>query len=151
MRLHFGADAFVAQWVSDRIPHMRGAAFGPCAAIAVLGNDGAMRGGVVYHNYLAQYRSIEMSAAAVSKRWLTPEVLRAIFRYPFVQLNCRRVTMITGRKNEQARQLLRGLGFRQEGVVRRGLGNEDAIIYGLLVNEWKRSKFGRERDAALAA
>ena len=151
MRLHFGADEYVAAWVSERIPHMRGEPFGPCAAIAVLGDDGRMLGGVVYHNYRPRFRDIEMSAAADSKRWLTKEVLRGIFRYPFVQLQVRRVTMITGQRNDEARKLLRGLGFKQEGVIRRGLGNQDALVFGFMASEWRRSKFFEEKPLGQAS
>jgi RimJ/RimL family protein N-acetyltransferase len=152
VKIYFGADAFVAQWVSERIPHMRGAPFGPNAALAVLSDSGAMLGGVVYHNYLEQYRSLEMSAAAASKRWLAPEVLRAIFRYPFAQLNCRRVTMITSTRNTEARKLLKGLGFHQEGQIRCAFSNsEDAAIYGLLAREWRRGKLFQKRGTARAA
>lgn len=150
-------DVFVPRWVANRIPHMRdekGEVLpfpAPCVGIAVLDARGAVLGGVVYHNFYPHLRSIEMSAAAATKRWLTRDVLRHIFEYPFEQLRVQRVTMITGRKNDAARTLLRNLGFRQEGCVRRGLRNQDAIIYGMLASEWKRSKFSQERGAALAA
>lgn len=141
MKLHFGADDFVANWVAERIPHMRGGGFGPNASIAVLTDDGALIGGVVFHDFRPDVRSIEVSGASVSPRWLTRSLISMILSYPFEQLHCRRITTITPRRNEAARRFNRKLGYKQEGLIRRGFGNDDAIVYGMLAGEWRRGKY----------
>lgn len=140
----------MAQWVADHIPHMRGGSFGEkLVGIAVLNEAGEMAGGVVYHDYRPQVRSIEMSGASVDKGWLTRAIIQRVLWYPFGQLNCRRITTITPKRNTAARAFDRRLGFKQEGVVRRGFGNDDAIIYGMLRGEWQRSPYFFEPQKAL--
>ncbi|HAM49001.1 MAG TPA: hypothetical protein DCO73_14805, partial [Alphaproteobacteria bacterium] len=60
--LLFGLDQAVSEWVAERIPHMYGQRFGPCAAIGVVSN-GKMLAGVVYHDYQPEYGTIQLSMA----------------------------------------------------------------------------------------
>lgn len=144
MRLLFGQDAVVADWVAERIPLMKdGADFGLCSALGVVSETGELLGGVVYHGYQPRFRNIELSFASGSRRWLTREILCALLRYPFEQLDCVRVTGVTPRRATSARRFLKQFGFKHEGCVRRGFGNDDAIISGLLRTEWRRSKWAQ--------
>jgi hypothetical protein len=145
VRLLFGHDALVARWVSLHIPHMGGADFGPSSAIGVVDDQGLIRAGVVYHNWLESYRSIELSCASDTPRWATPEIVRALLRYPFVQLNCQRCTSVTPLKSDQPRRFLKRLGFTQEGIARLGFGDDHAVIYGLLAKEWARHPLSTPR------
>jgi RimJ/RimL family protein N-acetyltransferase len=61
--------------------------------------------------------------------------LACVFGYAFDQLGCVRCTVKTRSSNEPAIALARRLGFQQEGVIRNGFGNEDAILFGLLKEE----------------
>lgn len=150
MRLLLGDDANVAAWVAERIPHMHGP-FPPAAAIGVVDEDGRPLGGVVFTSHHPAYRSIEASFASASPRWLTKGIISAILTYPFGQLDCQRVTTVTPRKATSARRFLEVFGFRREGIVRRGFGADDAVISGLLREEWARSRFNVARDPALPA
>jgi RimJ/RimL family protein N-acetyltransferase len=149
MKLLFGSDLFVADWVAQRIPSAArrmheselGQAFGPATAIGVVDSRGELVGGLVYHAYDKWCRSIELSCAATTGRWLTREIVCALLRYPFDQLSCVRVTCVTPRRATSVRRFLQHLGFKREGLVRRGFGNDDAIILGLLRNEWRRSRW----------
>lgn len=149
MRLLFGQDAVVADWVARRIPSTArkmhefdfGAAFGPATAIGVVDERGELVAGAVYHAYDKWCRCIEMSCAASTSRWLTREIVCALLRYPFDQLSCVRVTCVTPRKATSVRRFLQNLGFKREGLVRRGFGNDDAIILGLLQSEFRRSRW----------
>jgi RimJ/RimL family protein N-acetyltransferase len=138
MRLRLGADAAVAAWVAARIPHMHGAGFGPCTAIGVEADDGSPLGGVVFNEWRPMFQSLEMSCAADSRRWLTRPIVKQILAYPFRQLNCVRVTAVVARKDKHVRGFIEKLGFRCEGIVRKGLLVDDAAIYGLLRDEWVR-------------
>ena len=129
----YGADMLIADMVASRIPHVGARGFGACAAIGVV-RSGRLIGGVVWHNFRGH--DIEVSAAFDRADWARPSTLSRLFAYPFVQLSCARITALTGRKNKRTRRFLRGIGFREEGVIRRGLdGREDAVIYGMLRSE----------------
>lgn len=151
MNLLFGHDRDVAHWVACQIPHMHrriprfapGEAFGPGAAIGVLDAQGRMVGGCVYHNWDEDCGSMEISCASTTPSWLKPGVMRALLRYPFAQVGCQRLTACTPRRATSARQFLERLGFKREGCVRRGFGDDHAIIYGLLAEEWAESSLNR--------
>lgn len=153
MRLLLGHDADVAAWVAAHIPQMQDSlGFGPCAAIGVLDAKGAPMGGVVFHNYQPTFRTIDLSGAAVSARWLTRRIVHDILAYPFEQLDCLRISSITAKRNHQARAVLEKLGFRREGGHRLGFGvYGDAISYGLLQREWRAGRFGSVVSPALTA
>lgn len=127
------------------VPH--GQAFGPCSAIGVVNEYGQIQGGVVYHNYQPHFRSVELSCASVGRRWLTKDILRALLRYPLVQLNCNRLQSVTPRKSDESRLFLEQLGFKREGVARFGFGDDHAMVYGLLAKEWAKHPYNRERTA----
>lgn len=159
MRLLVGENAAVCDWVARHIPRMEealarceyGDAFGPATAIGVLDGRGLLVGGVVYHNWQPAFRSIELSFAATSSRWLTREIIGYLLRYPFDDLNCQRVTGFTPRRATSARRFLDRFGFKREGLVRRGFGDDDAVISGLLRKEWQESRWAKplqERRAA---
>jgi RimJ/RimL family protein N-acetyltransferase len=136
--LVLGHDAEVAAWVAARIPVR--VSFEKCAAIGVA-VDGKLIAGAVFTNYreLAHGKDIEVSFAADSPRWATRQNIRSIFSYPFTQLNCVRLTTIVSRKNKRARKLDVGLGFKLEGMVRKGYdGKYDAAVYGMLRSEADR-------------
>lgn len=144
MKLLAGQGAFVADWVAERIAYVEnGAAFGPCNAIAVLSEDGKILGGVVYHDYHPGRRGIELSFASASKRWLTQPIISALLRYPFEELDCIRCTGCTPRRATSARRFLDHFGFKREGVVRWGFGDDHMIISGLLRSEWEKSRWAK--------
>lgn len=134
-RLIFGHDAELVSWVRDRIPHVSvEGSFGPSVAIGV--SDGAsLLGAVIYHNYAPMYRSVEISMAADSPRWATRGIIAALLHYPFVQLGCQRITTAIPKRHKRARRFNEGLGFKLEGTIRKGFGNDDACLYGLLRDE----------------
>ena len=138
--LVFGADAVVAEVVRRRI---KGAedGFGPCTAIGVIRQE-RLIGGVVYHNYQSHYKSIQVSFAFDSPLWATPTVLRAVCRYPFDQLGVVRVTSLAAKKNKRSRRMIESVGFKLEGVARKGFGDDDCCIYGLFRHEcrWLKDK-----------
>lgn len=150
MRLLFDHDRTVADFVARLIPHMAvrvndfgfGEVFGVGAAIGVLNDRQNLVAGVVFHNYDPYVHSIEVSCAATSKVWAETDIVRAILRYPFVQLGCQRCTAVTPRKATSPRRFLESLGFKREGSVRRGFGDDNAIVYGLLREEWAQSRYG---------
>lgn len=145
----YGHNEEVAHWVAQRIPYAArwiehapfGEAFGKSTAIGVLDDEGYQVAGVVYHDYDPFCRSIEMSFAADAKGWATRPILRLLMAYPFDVLGCQRVTTITPKRNREARAFIDAFGFKREGVVRRGFGDDAAIVSGMLVEEWRQSRW----------
>ena len=104
----------------------------PVCMLAAVRED-AVVGAVVYGNLSGADVELHMTGEV---GWLTKGNLRTIFEYPFKELGCRRVTAWIARKNKRSRDLAERLGFKLEGVRRKGCGNgADAIMYGLLAEE----------------
>jgi len=131
----------VAKWVGDQIG--RDIEWGPCEAIGVVDADDNLIGGVVFSNYQPHFRNIEVSFASIRRDWLTSRLISGILFYAFGQLGCQRITCLTPKRNRAARQFLQKFGFKLEGNVRRGFGDDDCIISGLLANEWAAHRLNR--------
>ena len=127
----YGQDARVIEWVGERINESD---FGTATAIG-LEEDGTLIAGVVYNLYNGP--SICMHVAAEpGKHWLSKDFLFRVFAYPFLQLECNRVTGLVRVDNLKARRFDEHLGFVQEGVIRRGASNGlDMVLYGMLREE----------------
>jgi RimJ/RimL family protein N-acetyltransferase len=146
VRLALGIDDAVGAWVAARIPHIGTAAeFGPFVAVGVVDRADTPVAGVVWHGYRPSCSDIQLSAAASTARWLTRHLIAEIFAYPFLYLGCRRVTTITPVKGERALAVNLKIGFQMEGRVRFGFGTDDAIIMGLLREEWLSGRFAPSR------
>lgn len=137
MRLIFGQDEGVAKWVAQHIPHMSGTVLRDFSAIGVVNERGPVAG-VIYHNYIPDYRSVEISMAATTPRWAQRGIIRGLLHYPFVQMDCNRVTTVTPHTNTRAIKFNKGIGFKQEGVIRRAFGKDHAVICGMLRHEYDR-------------
>ena len=122
----YGHDKAIAAWAGERLGISD---WGPCSAIGVIRNN-SLAAAAVFHHY--RHPDIEISFVTATRHWATPQTVRAVFRYPFIQLGCKRITAITKATNQPARAFLCRIGFRQEGVHPDVFENDDAISYGLL-------------------
>jgi RimJ/RimL family protein N-acetyltransferase len=68
-------------------------------------------------------------------RWLMKGFIPVFFRYPFTQLNKRRITTLTNQANPRALEFNRRLGFVEEGRMRKAVGDIDVILFGMLKEE----------------
>lgn len=145
MKVCIDRSGAVARWVAERIPLMAGTLGFEDKAVSfgVLSDNGSPLGGVVFTDWQPAYRSIQISFASASPRWLTPQLVTAILEYPFGQLACSRVTSLTPSQAASAVGFLNRFGFRREGLIRRGFGTDDAIVSGLLAEEWAEHRFNR--------
>jgi RimJ/RimL family protein N-acetyltransferase len=129
-----GQKQLVAAWVASRIKDMRVPPEKDYEAIGVIGKGGELIGGVIYTEYreiAPGQHDIRMHCAG-EPGWLTRQTLKLFFSYPFIQLNCIRVTSTVAKGNKRARTLNERLGFEIEGCIRDGYGlGRDGIIYGL--------------------
>lgn len=95
-----------------------------------------MIAGAVYHRF--RPFDCELTFAANSPRWCRKGILRALFHYPFEQMNLKRMTLIVGENNPRALKLNQGLGFVIEGKARKAYdGTNDAYILGILKEDCK--------------
>lgn len=131
----------VADWVARRLPYFGSiTGFGEFTAIGIE-QDGEAIAGVVYHHFRpGQYgHDIQLSMAADSPEWARRGIIRALLRYPFVQLGCVRITTLTAKSNDRALRFNEGLGFKYEGALRKGAdGRDDLIVRGLLREDAER-------------
>lgn len=99
---------------------------------------------VVYTNYTGF--DVEMCIASWSPHWCTKGFLRLAFGYPFTQLKCDRVSGRVTASNQKAIDMDERLGFKREGLIRRGVAGEDVIIFGMLREEcrWTGKAHGQE-------
>ncbi len=141
----YGHSALVADFVAKLIPGCeRG--FGACTAIGVIDQSGKLVAGAVYHNWEPKAGVIEMSSAAITKRWMTRPVLRAIFGYPFDQLGCQLIVFRVAPTDRPLRRIFRALGCN-EYVIPRLRGRDKAtVLFTLADDVWKSGKFMRQRN-----
>ena len=130
--------AKVLAWVLQRIPVLQNETMEPYAALglAEIDEDGFAKflAGVIYHNW--RQPNIEITFAA-TRNWASRGFIRSVFNAPFNQMGCARITCLTPKRNKKARELLKKLGFVQEGNLRRALSGRDLLIYGMLKEECK--------------
>lgn len=139
MRLVIGEDAKVAAWAVGFIPHVSSAeSLGDCRAVGVARDD-QMVAACVYHRWVPEYASCEITFAASTPRWATRGLIRGLLAVPFVQYECNRVTLTIPHDNGRAERFVRGIGFTREGCARHGFGpKRHALIYGMLRREFDR-------------
>jgi len=96
--------------------------------------EGELVGGAIYHDFHGHM--IDISLATTDKRWCTRKVLRALFAYPFEKLGVIRLGVTCSKKNKNIRNLMKKLGFKQEGCARKAFdGKNDAMVYSMLNTE----------------
>lgn len=101
----------------------------------------------VFHDYRGHM--IDITLASISKRWCTRQSLRAIFNYAFNVADVMRFQAVCHRRNKKMRKLFRGLGFTEEGVLRKGFdGQRDAVLYSMLRDECKWVELNEQESQA---
>lgn len=128
----YGQDKSICEWVGRRVDEL---SFGDGATGIGLEEDGELISGVVFNMYTGP--SICMHVAAIpGRKWMTREYLWRAFAYPFLQLNCHRVTGLVRVDNFESIRFANHLGFRQEGLLRKACTDTtDMILYGMLKEE----------------
>lgn len=133
IQLVLGHDEHVARWVRGQFPQI--ASFGRCTAIGVA-DDNRLIAGVVYYNYHGHM--IDASFAATDPRWCNRRILRAMFAYPWAQLQVRRLQVTIAKRDKRGRRTLERVGFKLEGVMRKAMSDGmNACIYSMLREECK--------------
>jgi RimJ/RimL family protein N-acetyltransferase len=93
-----------------------------------LERDGELIAGVVYEGYNTQNVWMHVGTTP-GKKW-TMEYLRYCFYYPFVELDCKRVSGYVEASNSAARRFDEHLGFQQEAVLKGAASDGgDVVLY----------------------
>lgn len=125
--LVFGRDQEVAAFVGNLL----GREFVPPFTAIGVEEQGQLAGGAVFNTFTGP--DVEISVAGF--RCWRRGVFRAFAHYVFVQLGCVRCTVSVRANDRYTQVLAKKFGFRIEGVKRRGFGDQDSIIFGLLAGE----------------
>lgn len=100
-----------------------------------LERDGSLIGGVIYDSYSINNIFLHV-AGTEGVNWVTKTYVKAVFGYPFKQLNCKRISGWVEASNDKARRFDEHLGFKQEAVLE-GAARDggDVIIYRMWKDE----------------
>lgn len=115
----------VGAWVAERTgrtcPYSAFEAFG-------VEQDGVLIGGFIVDNYVKNARAT-IHAAGEGKRWVSRELLFAMFDYVFRQLNCRVLVNSVNVSNTASMIGTRKLGFTEVHRIPNGAGDSDLAIF----------------------
>lgn len=156
MRLVRDDSENVAAWVASLIPDVRPLGFTSCKAIGVVASNGDPLGGAVFHDYQPHFKTISVSCAAVSPRWLTRNIVGEILGYAFEEIGMFKVWSAVSIHNARSLKLVSGLGFSKEGTLRHQFGHKNhAVVFGMIAPEfsakYRKDRHGKQAPSAHAA
>lgn len=132
--LLYGADDYVAMWVNERCGSMR-LPSGSYVAIGAL-EDKELIAGILFFDQQDNdlMMALALDSAAMAKPWRIAEVMK----YPFINLNMKRVSAEIAMSNDRCVRIAQGIGFKQEGI-KRGAADDggDLGVFGLLRDEFR--------------
>jgi RimJ/RimL family protein N-acetyltransferase len=143
MRMLFGRDEQVAQFVANMIPGCE-TGFGNCKAIGVVDETGELVAGMVFHDWQPRPGLMQISSASTTPRWLTAEVRHKMFSYPFDEVGCQMVVLQVSAANERMVRIAKAFGFTPHFIARMRGRNEDGYVFTLTDDAWRNSKFTRK-------
>jgi hypothetical protein len=131
MTLVFGQDDEVAAWAAEQLGYVP--MVKPFVAIGIRDKSGAYSGALIFNGFSG--RDIELTV--VGRGAITRESFDAFAAYVFGQLNCARVSAVISQNNARALDVAEKFGFRREGVARKKFEDADAVLLGLLREEYR--------------
>lgn len=134
MKVVYGHDEYVTDWVRERIPHVTD--FGPAQALGVL--DGDIIAGIVFHDYQPEYRTMQVSMAASSPKWANKGIIKELLSYPFFQLGIQKIWTATPHTSERVIEFNKAIGFKQEAVLAKHFGDRHAVICRMFIKDYER-------------
>lgn len=135
MKLIFGHDKKLAEWAQGKIPGA--GSLTPCRAIGVADNDNTLFAVVVYNNWYEEIGCCSITFCAANPRWAQKGIIRALLSVPFEQYKVRKLYSTIESTNAKSIKLTKGLGFKQEAVLRHHFGHKrHAIVSSLMAHEF---------------
>jgi len=135
-----GQDDTLAAWVASQA---KLSGFEKYTAIGSADSHGNLLGATVFTNYHPEAGVIEMSSAAVSPKWLSREMINAIFTYPFDQLGCQMVVLRVSPHNSRMLNIGQKFGFNFYTIPRLRGRNEDEVILTFTAEQWRDCPYRR--------
>src|SRR3990167_5504134 len=135
-------DELLLAWAAKHIPHVGSVeSFGHARAVGIMsGPDVAtarLLGVAVFHMYVPEYRTCQISFASASPLWAHPVTIRDVFSFPFFQYKCNKVWTAEPHTSTKTCAVQKKLGFKQEGVLRHHFGpGTHAVFFGMLYKEF---------------
>ena len=125
-------DHEVAAWIAERVPYTQN--LEPCRCIGFRKRGGEILYGGAFNEFRG--RDVQYHAACDDPSVLTRSRIKVLFRYPFEQIGVERISCVIADSNARSRKVVEGLGWKQEGIIRRFYADsEDGILYGILKSE----------------
>ena len=119
--------------------------FGNCVAMGVVHHD-TLIAGMIFHNYSPECETIELSGAAISKRWLTRPVFNEMFRYVFDQVGCQMLVARHSEHNTRLRRMWNAVGATEYLIPRLRGRNEAEAIATYTAEAWREGKTMRGKN-----
>lgn len=139
-----GADTErLSRLVADRIWPAKGRSFGECHGIAII-EDSKLAAGLIYHNYDPDARVIEISGAAWVKGWLTRDVLKVMYGYPFNDCDCQAVVQRVSDDDAAQHRMLKAFGAERYRIPRLRGENAAENVFVTTREAWASNKFNRK-------
>lgn len=130
-RLVVDEDKRVGPWIAERLDEP----LPECFRTIGLEENGNLIAAVLYESFFPEFCLIHV-AASPCKRWMTKDMLRITFLYPFRQLGLKKLYGPVRVSNTQAQRFDEHLGFIREQVIPKGYkGKEDLIIYSMTADQ----------------
>lgn len=127
-------DERLADWIAARIPGMSAGNLKRYAATVGVVLDGELIAAMACGG--KERGNVEITFASDNPRWATKGTIAKLMHWPFVQLDCHRVTTRIAASNLRAIRFNEGIGFKREGLIRQGQSpTEDTVLLGLLRDE----------------
>jgi len=132
-------------WCVDLLPMRAQIAPSMAQPVGVVSDDYARLYAVaVWHNYIAEYGLIELTAAskAGAIHWGRPSVIRDILRYPFQQIGIRKMVVHIAASNRAANAVAAKAGLTREATLRHHYANKQhAVMWSMTAHEWRQSRW----------
>lgn len=125
----------IAEFVSVRLFNKPGC-FRDYGAMGVF-EDQSLIAGVVFYDWDQDAGVMQLSAASISKRWLTRNVMRSMFSAPFEMYGCQMIVLRVSSGNEPMIRIARRYGFDEYLIPRLGGRHEDQILFTLTDDQWR--------------
>ena len=97
--------------------------------------DGKIVGAFVFSEYTGH--DVHMYCVSENPKIFQRRYIKQMFDYCFSIMGVQRVSALCNESNLRSRKLITGVGFKQEGRLRRYFGTEDALVYGLLKEDMR--------------
>lgn len=134
LHLVFGRDAEVCTFVSERIKWGAGGNFeDKTPGIAVCDDYGKIVAGVVYHDHVPKFETVQITMAADNPMWARRDLIAGLLHYPFRQLNCYKVWIVTRLSEVRAIKTFEHVGFKREAVLAHQFGRKQHAWVGRML------------------